>query len=129
MSLNNNLASLDSQYFTEDELRCQETGILRMDPEFMSVLDKLREACGFPFIITSGYRSPDHSLERTKDRIGAHAMGLAVDIRASSSQRYKIMQEGMKLGITRFGINRSFIHIDIADWNNDRFPSNVVWAY
>ena len=51
------------KYFTVDEFNCQHTGENQMDPEFMEKVDKLREHCGFPFVITSGYRSPDHPLE------------------------------------------------------------------
>lgn len=121
--------SLNSKYFTEEELRCQETGELNMRPEFIAVLDELRERCGFPFIITSGYRSPKHSIEAKKPVAGTHAMGIAVDIKANSQQKWKIMDKALQLGITRFGIHKHFIHIDIGDWDLDRFPPNVVWAY
>jgi len=55
------------KYFKLSDFDCQETGENRMEEEFIERLDKLREACGFPFIITSGYRSPEHSIERRKN--------------------------------------------------------------
>ena len=51
------------KYFTIEEFNCQETGENEMSAEFIYKLDQLREACGFPFKITSGYRSPSHSIE------------------------------------------------------------------
>lgn len=122
--------NINSKYFTFDELKCKETGDYDINPEFLSLLDTLRERCGFPFVITSGYRSPEHSIEAKKASPGTHALGVAVDIRADSSQRFKIMQEATALGVTRFGINKSFIHIDIGDrFLPERFKRKVVWAY
>jgi zinc D-Ala-D-Ala carboxypeptidase len=124
------MKEINSKYFTYDELKCKETGDYDIHPEFLEVLNKLRERCGFPFVITSGYRSPEHSIEAKKASEGTHALGVAVDIKANSSQRFKIMQEATTLGVTRFGINKSFIHIDIGDWfKPERFPRQVVWAY
>ena len=33
----------------------------------MEMVDELRDRCGFPFVITSGYRSPQHPIEAKKD--------------------------------------------------------------
>ena len=121
--------SLNSKYFTLKELECKETHDFAMKQVFIDLLDNIREECDFPFIITSGYRSPEHSIEVKKAKAGSHAMGVAVDIRATSAQKYKIIEAAKKHGVTRFGINKSFIHIDIADRYDSRFPANVVWAY
>lgn len=120
---------MDSKYFTAKEMRCQETGEEGMQQVFIDLLDVIREECGFAFVVTSGYRSPEHSIEKRKEKAGSHTMGCAIDIRADSKQKAKIMEVAKKYGVTRFGINKSFIHLDIADRYNDRFPSNVVWAY
>ena len=56
----------DFKYFKLEDFDCQETGDNEMDAEFIHKLDQLREACGFPFIITSGFRSKDHSSKQTK---------------------------------------------------------------
>jgi len=121
--------TLMSKYFTAQELRCQETGEEGMEQVFIDLLDTIREECGFPFVVTSGYRSPEHSIEKRKTKAGSHSMGCAIDIRANSHQKYKIMEIAKKHGVTRFGINKAFIHMDIADRYASRFPSNVVWAY
>jgi len=52
--------------FTKEEFNCQHTGENRMEEEFLLKLDQLRDNCGFPFVITSGYRSPSHPIEAKK---------------------------------------------------------------
>jgi uncharacterized protein YcbK (DUF882 family) len=94
------------KYFTVDEFNCQYTGENQMDPEFMEKVDKLREYCGFPFVITSGYRSPDHPLEAVKEIPGTHAQGIAADIK-----------------ITGLGVAGDFIHLDT------RGSVPVMWTY
>ena len=48
------------KYFKIEDFNCQETGDNEMDIEFIKGLDNLRAACGFPFVITSGFRSKEH---------------------------------------------------------------------
>ena len=67
------------KYFSIDEFDCQETGCNRMDNQFIHSLDELREACGFSFTITSGYRDPSHSIEAKKSKPGTHAQGIAAE--------------------------------------------------
>jgi hypothetical protein len=54
------------KYFKIEDFNCQETGDNEMDIEFIKGLDNLRAACGFPFVITSGFRSKEHSLNEPK---------------------------------------------------------------
>jgi zinc D-Ala-D-Ala carboxypeptidase len=99
-----------------------------MSRDFIHRLDELREACGFPFIITSGYRSPNHSIEKRKEKAGTHAQGIAADIRArNGSERYTIVQEAIKMGFGGIGIARTFIHVDSRICGADKAP--VMWCY
>lgn len=112
------------KYFTVGEFNCQHTGENQMDPEFMEKVDKLREYCGFPFVITSGYRSPDHPLEATKEIPGTHAQGIAADIKiTSSAQRYSIIKGALEHGFTGLGVAGDFIHLDT------RGSVPVIWTY
>ena len=49
------------KYFALSEFNCQETNENDMQEEFLKKLDLLRVACGFPFVITSGYRGANHT--------------------------------------------------------------------
>jgi uncharacterized protein YcbK (DUF882 family) len=111
-------------YFKESEFNCQETGENEMEPLFLEMLDELRHRCQFPFTITSGYRSPRHSVEVVKDRPGQHAQGLAADIHVSGgNQRFILVREALKMGFTGIGVAKGFIHVDI------RTDTEMLWSY
>ena len=112
------------KYFSTSEFDCKHTGENRMEQDFLSKLDALREACGFPFVITSGYRSPDHPIEAVKEIPGTHAQGIAADIKiTNSAQRYTIIREALAHGFTGLGVAGDFIHVDT------RGTVPVIWTY
>lgn len=112
------------KYFDISEFDCSHTGNNEMNPEFLKKLDELREACSFPFIITSGYRDKTHPIEAKKKKPGTHSRGIAADIAIfDGNKRRIIVQEAIKLGFNGIGVAKSFIHVDIRD----AFP--VIWTY
>lgn len=112
------------KYFDILEFDCQETGENEMLPEFIHSLDELREKCGFPFTITSGYRSERHSIEAAKQAPGTHAQGIAADIAVvNGSQRRSIIKHALDLGFGGIGVAKTFVHLDI------RTQEPVIWAY
>lgn len=112
-------------FFTIEEFACQETGENGIKEEFVTALDALRYECGFPFVITSGYRSPNHSLEIKKTNGGGqHTTGCAADIAVSGgAQRFSIVSNALKLGFSGIGVAKTFIHVDI------RQTTPVIWTY
>ncbi len=97
-----------------------------MDPEFLARLDLLRENCGFPFRITSGWRDATHPAEARKAEpgTGTHCQGLAADIAVSNGfERMNIVHEALKLGFGGIGVAKGFIHID------GRKTTPVMWTY
>jgi len=112
------------KHFSIDEFNCKETGENKMNSEFLQRLDLLREACGFPFVITSGYRSPSHSIEIKKAKPGTHAQGIAADIMVNSSaQRRAVVEAAIQLGFNGIGVHDDFVHVDI------RKSARVLWCY
>ena len=112
------------RYFTRKEFDCQQTGENEMQDEFIHSLDALRHECGFSFRITSGYRSPSHSIEARKATPGTHAQGIAADIgTADGSERYIIVKNAMAMGFSGIGIHKTFVHVDT------RTTTPVVWTY
>ena len=111
------------RYFKIEDFNCKETGENEMCQEFLERLDELRHVCGFPFIITSGYRDKTHSIEKRKPKAGTHAQGIAADIKVSNGhQRYIIQKNAYKMGFTGVGVAETFIHVDTrtttpASWN------------
>lgn len=112
------------KHFDISEFRCRETGENDMKPEFIHMLDELREECGFSFVITSGYRSKDHTAERNKDKPGTHTQGIAADIAVSNGfERMNIVHQALKMGFGGIGVARSFVHVDM------RATTPVMWTY
>jgi len=117
-----------AKYFKEAEFqKCTPSCSMQdMDQSFLTILDAIRSLSGVPLLLNSCYRSPAY--ERTKGRAGtsSHCKGIAADIRCSASgTRYKIVAAAMKLGITRIGIAKTYIHID----TDKTKAQNVIWDY
>jgi len=113
----------DFKYFKLSDFNCQETDENEMSLDFIHALDKLRAACGFPFIITSGFRSKSHSVEKRKEKAGTHSYGIAADIKVSGgAQRLAIVKHASSMGMS-VGVANTFVHVDI------RKTQPMCWCY
>ena len=113
------------KHFIAEEFNCTHTSANLMDEAFLHKLDELREKCGFPFKITSGYRDASHPSEVIKAApgTGTHCQGIAADIAVSNGvERMNIVHEALKMGFS-VGVARSFIHVDA------RTNTPVLWTY
>ena len=115
------------KYFTEDELACQCNNCDgEMSASFMVKVDRLREACGFPFVVTSAYRCPEHNKAVGGAARSKHTQGKAIDVALSGEQAWQVIANARRAGINGIGVSQSgagrFIHLD------DR-PSFAMWSY
>lgn len=111
------------KYFNEKD----DPKMIGVSPILMTKIDKMREYCGFPFVITSGYRTPEYNAT-LKDSVedSAHCNGLAIDIACpDSSKRMKMIESAFEQGIKRVGIGSNYLHFDIDDTK----PQKVIWLY
>lgn len=117
------------KYFHSDEFRCQHCGNQGIKSSFTEKLDDIRDECGFPFLISSGYRCPEHPIEARKEKPGSHAAGYAADIAVTGEQALRVIEVALRHGIKRIGVNQKgggrFIHLDT---DPDR-PSPAIWSY
>ena len=117
--------------FHPGEFVCRETGLIFMVPAFINTLQKLRNRVNRPLTITSGYRSPLHSVEAAKTRPGSHAWGRAADIKIRTAEEatelayhwgWLTVQSGVGINL-----EAGFVHLDIG------FPSasslRRYWVY
>lgn len=101
-----------SKHFSEAETK-------GLSPNLVGMLDTAREAAGIPFVITSGYRDPEHNQGVGGVKESAHTKGLAVDIRAPNNQIGKIIAFGLGVaGFKRFIAYSAHIHVDIDTSKN-----------
>lgn len=118
----------DYPNFSEEEFDCKETGENEMKPEFMERLQRLRDMVGHPLPISSGYRSPRHSIEARKEKAGTHAQGIACDIACHSQLAHLVLEMSLTIGFTGIGVQQKgakknrFIHLDLRE-------NPTVWSY
>ena len=117
--------------FSKHEFDCKETGENCMDASFMDRLQSLRTEYGKPMTITSGYRSPSHSIEAKKANPGAHSTGHACDISCYRGDAYALLSLAFKHGFTGIGVNQKgggrFIHLDDLKSGDELRPT--IWSY
>jgi len=117
---------MNLRYFKNDlsEFACKETGNNLIEESFVHALDDLRDACGFPFVITSGYRDPSHSAEINKSQPGQHCLGIAADIAVSGgAQRFIIVKHALAMGFSGVGTAKTFVHVDLRE------TTPMHWSY
>lgn len=112
------------KYFTSEEVE-------GLNEEFIAKLDQARHIAGFPFVITSGFRTP----EKNQSVIGAvpdssHLKGLAVDLRVENDHEVSLIVDSCKaVGISRRGIYvdgngvPTHVHVDL---DAEKVP-DVIW--
>lgn len=116
-------------YFSEDELACSHCGKYKFDPQFLAVLNSIRDRVG-PMPVSSGYRCPAHPIEARKSNgPGEHSTGLAVDIAVSGWRAHRLLEVALEHGIPRIGVNQKgssrFIHLGM----NEDYPNPTIWSY
>ena len=126
--------SINSEYFTEKELRCRGTGECDMNDNFMLKLEELRKKYNTPMIITSGYRHPAHNVAIGGSRYSAHTKGRAVDVQVVGKDALRLVRLALECGMTGIGVaqrgphEKRFIHIDDLE-NSQESPRPWIWSY
>lgn len=114
--------------FHRGEFNCKcGCGRADMQVKFMEQLQSLRNLWNKPMIITSGFRCPDHPVEKAKSTSGTHAMGIAADIGVSGADAIRLLRMAIDAGFTGIGVQQKgagrFIHLDT------RADSPALWSY
>lgn len=100
--------------FTPHELRSKGDGKVRIDPDAMDKLQKLRDILGRPILLTSAYRSKSHNENVGGAKYSLHLRAKAYDIRTQHHGALHLASCAEKAG---FGCSRNypdkgFMHVD-----------------
>jgi uncharacterized protein YcbK (DUF882 family) len=119
--------------FSREEFTCR-CGCQKneMDPQFLELIQILRENVSTPLIINSGFRCNAHNNAVSKTGFyGPHTTGRACDIKTCYHNAYYLIMAATRLPFTGIGIKQSgsvpnrFIHLDILDGPN----RPRIWSY
>lgn len=87
-----------------------------LNSRFVEQLLFAQRYVGFQFTITSAFRSQAYEREKGRKGDSAHCKGLAVDISTRDSHtRYKVVLACAMAGISRIGIGKNFVHVDVDE--------------
>lgn len=97
----------------------------KMDSVFMNALQNVRDMCGFPFHINSGFRCAAHNKAIGGAPDSMHLLGRAADIGITDSMlRFHVMQMALRsMAIRGVGVAKTYLHLD------DRDGALAMWVY
>lgn len=125
------------EFFKKNEFDCKcGCGGNEMVPSFLKKLDHTRRLLGFPFVVTSGYRCPQHNNRVSNTGLnGPHTTGRAVDVQLFGHRAFVLLRaigvgnEFTGIGLNLKGPHKSrFIHLDDLESHDNRFRP-TVWTY
>lgn len=100
----------------------------KVDKTALAMLEKARSIAAMPFVITSNYRTPEHSVEvgGIKDDAHTRTPCAAFDVAYSNTfEVYKIVTAALAAGFQRIGINAKNKHVHLD--NETSLPLPRIW--
>ena len=94
---------------------------VKIDPELVEKLQKLRDLVKKPIIINSGYRTPDYNKKIGGVPNSQHIQGKASDIviKGYTPEQVKVLAK--KVGFRGLGLYDNFTHVDVratpSEWD------------
>jgi zinc D-Ala-D-Ala carboxypeptidase len=124
--------------FTWDEMACKNCphcgGVSDMDESFMIKLQELRDACGFPLPVNSGYRCMQKNID-CKGHVNSGHLdqgdgAMACDLRVERNKARVVIQKaiemGFSVGISQSGKSGRFVHVDTKPRKSG---NKNLWSY
>lgn len=116
-----------SKDFSRSEFACGDgCGADEVSHALVASLQDMRDDIGRYLVITSGRRCSVQNVKVGGKPDSAHLDGHAADIAAPDSRlRMEIVKAAINAGISRIGIGKTFVHVDV----DESKPQNVMWLY
>ena len=103
--------------FYLSEFECPCCHLVKIEPELLGKLQRLRDLIGGPLYITSGYRC-----EKENKRVGGvphsyHLLGMAADVYSKCVDVSRLLTLAKEVGFRGIGYypRRGFLHLDIRE--------------
>jgi len=107
-----NLGAYKMNYFDKKETSCRCGCGFDIQDKTRQMINKTREACGFPLIVTSGARCENYNIKVGGAKASDHLKGLAADIQyKNNNQLFLIIKYSIQSGFTRIFIYKNFVHL------------------
>ena len=101
-------------HFKPSEFTCPCCHELRLDPQLLVMLEKLRAELGDePITITSGYRCPKHNQMIGGAKRSQHMLGRAADIKAKHYTPAEVGHFARMLGFGYVKVYKTWTHVDV----------------
>jgi len=102
--------------FAPREIACRGSGEIKIVPEAMDALQRVRRVLGAPMVLTSAYRSRLHNARVGGAPLSAHRALvpgiLAFDILIAGHDRNELLQTCLENGFGSYGKYKTFLHVD-----------------
>ena len=85
---------------------------VRVSPETLDILQKIRDYVGVGVHVNSGYRTPSHNAKVGGVPNSQHIVGTAADIRTKGASPLEVAQVAEILGASGIGLYSDFTHVD-----------------
>jgi uncharacterized protein YcbK (DUF882 family) len=125
-----------TENFHEEEFLCRHCRQRGIQPDFVKLLQRLRNALARPVIINSGFRCMAHPVERAKTpgSYSAHTYGIAADISVPTIGLRDLYNTVLTFPEFRgIGVDpwRKYIHVDtrakVARWTYRKMADTARW--
>jgi hypothetical protein len=104
-----------SPHFRLVEFQCRCCGCVKLHPELLAKLEKLREVWKSPLLITSGFRCSQHNRNVKGAEGSLHILGQAADVVVFRDDQPRFIEEAKEAGFDQaipYG-TRDFVHLGI----------------
>lgn len=109
-----------------EDCKCRCGCGLDINKELFDKILLAEQNSGIKFRVDSGARCIQHNKNEKGSPTSSHLKGIAIDISVASDRERSIVIKAMlRVGITRIGIAKTFIHGDIDNTKS----ANVMWMY
>ena len=126
------MADMITPNFSKSEMSCRcGCGTSEMEPEFMRMLQELRDQMQGPLRVSSARRCDHHndqvSTAKNKKN-GVHTLGQASDILISGERAMLLFEKARQIGFSGIGLSQRgdhasrFVHLDTK-------PRKALWSY